>query len=81
MQLANIHGTNSFMSGTNVTPDRTAKDSQAATNSNSTEQSPEKINPVSSIISQGEIGSAGLPTVGQGLMPVTEEPLDNAEEG
>ena len=36
-QLANLHGSNSFISGSNVTPDRTVKDSQQATNLNTAE--------------------------------------------
>lgn len=69
-QLATIHGTASFTSSTNITPDRSAS-------GNAKRESPE-VNPVSSIISAG--GDAPDPNIGGGLQVVTEEKSDGGED-
>lgn len=55
-----MHGSASFMSSSNVTPDRSTQ------NKGSASESPEPMNPTDSIISQGDV-ILNEPKVGQGL--------------
>ena len=68
-QLASMHGTASFTSSTNVTPDRV--------NLGAAYRGSPEINPTSSIISTGDLtDSKG----GLGLQVVAEEKSDGGEE-
>ena len=73
-QLANMHGSASFMSSSNVTPVHSAKKPESAS------ESPEMINPTDSIISQGDV-SITDPKIGEGLQAVAEEKDDNDNSG
>ena len=64
-----MHGSASFMSSSNVTPDRSTQKKGSAS------ESPEMLNATGSIISQGE-NIITDPKIGSGLQAVAEEGSD-----
>lgn len=72
MQLASIHGTSSFISNSNATPDRVGL---VKTSDNA---SPEQPNPTDSTISQGNAIISDQ-KIGEGLQAVLEAKSDNGD--